>query len=231
MHILDGLISAEINISTAVASTGVVALALYRSKGKLEEREVPLLGMTAAFIFAAQMLKFPVAIGTSGHLLGAVLAAVLVGPLNGVLVMTLVLGIQCLIFGDGGLTALGTNVFNIAIVSVFAGYGLFAVLRRILPDHRVGFLSSVGLAAWFSVFLGATACALEMVASGKGSVTMVVSVMAGIHSLIGIGEALITITVLSMVLAIRPDLLDKSFQQKYEQERVSNSERLKGVLA
>jgi cobalt/nickel transport system permease protein len=242
MHIPDGLLSTEINVGTAIASAVVVGLALVRANNRLEEKQVPLLGMTAAFIFAAQMLNFPIAGGTSGHLLGAVLAAVLVGPLNGALVMTIVLAIQCLLFADGGLTALGANVFNMAVLSVFGGYGLFFALSRLLPKNRRGFLASVAVASWFSVVLGASAFAVELAASGKASLSRALSLMAGSHALIGLGEAFITTTVLSVVLNVRPDLVAEPYAAAHsgtpagadpsEIKKESKSQRVaRGVLA
>lgn len=211
MHIFDGAISNEINAATAIVSLGAVGLALYKGKGQLDEREVPLLGMTSAFIFAAQMINFPVAGGASGHLLGAVLAALLVGPLYGVLVMTLVLGIQAIFYADGGLTALGTNIFNMAIVSGFLGYGVFWIMKKVLPQSKGCYLISAGVASWVSVVLGSIACGVELSLSGKGPMGLLVGSLAGVHSLIGLGEAFITTTVLSLVLSARPDLLAKSY--------------------
>lgn len=212
MHIFEGAISNEINAATAILSVSAVAIALYKGKGQLEEREVPLLGMTGAFIFAAQMINFPVAGGASGHLLGAALAALLVGPLYGVLVMALVLGIQAIMFADGGLTALGTNIFNMAIVSGFSGYGVFWILKKMLPQSKSAFLASAGIASWVSVVLGSMACGAELALSGKGPMGLLIGSMASVHALIGIGEALVTTTVLSFVLSARPDLLKKCYQ-------------------
>lgn len=218
MHIFEGAISNEINAATAIISVSAIGIALYKGKGQLDEREVPLLGMTGAFIFAAQMINFPIAGGTSGHLLGAVLAALLVGPLYGVLVMALVLGIQAVMFADGGITALGTNIFNMAIVSGFSGYAVFWLMKKALPHSKSSFLASAAVASWISVVLGSIACGMELGLSGKGPIGLLVGSMAGVHSLIGVGEALITTTVLSLVLSARPDLLKKCYQAPAEKD-------------
>jgi len=207
MHVPDGVVSGPINAATYVISAGVCFAAIRRAKTSLEEKDVPILGVTAAFIFAAQMLNFPVAGGTSGHFLGALLAAILLGPLMSCLVMSIVLLIQCLGFADGGLTALGTNIFNMGIVGAIAGYGVFLVVRSVAPKTRAGFLAAAAIAAWFSVEGGALCCSLELAWSGTSPLKVVLPAMLGVHALIGVGEALITASVLSLVLATRPDLV------------------------
>ena len=207
MHVPDGFVSNGLNAATFVASAGVCALAAVRAHRTLGERQVPLLGVTAAFVFAAQMLNFPIAGGTSGHFLGAALAAILLGPLNAVLVIAVVLTIQCLGFGDGGLSALGTNVLNMGLVGGLGGYAAFALLRAVLPRTQRGFLVATAVAAWLSVVLGASACALELVASGTIALHVALPAMAGVHALIGIGEAIITAAAISVVAAGRPDLV------------------------
>ena len=207
MHIPDGLVSGPINIATYVASAAVCGLAVVRANRTIGERQIPLLGVTAAFVFAAQMLNFPIAGGTSGHFLGAVLAAVLLGPLNACLIMALVLAIQCLFFGDGGLTALGTNIFNMGIVGGIVCYWLFRTLKFVLPKTRGYFLAAVAIASWSSVVLGSAVCALELAFSGTSPLKIALPAMVGIHTLIGLGEAVITVVVVSVVLASRPDLV------------------------
>jgi len=207
MHIPDGFVSNEIAAATFVVSAGAVTLALRQAKRTLEERQVPLLGVTAAFIFAAQMLNFPVAGGTSGHFLGAVLAAVLLGPLPAILIMALVLLIQCLVFADGGITALGANVFNMGVVGAGGGYLIFRALQLALPKNRAGFMAAAVIASWVSLELAASACALELAFSGTAPLDKVFPLMTFIHALIGIGEALITTAVLGVVLAGRRDLI------------------------
>ena len=207
MHVPDGFVSSPLCVAAGVASAGVCGLALWRAQRKLEDRQVPLLGVTGAFIFAAQMLNFPVAGGTSGHFLGAAFASLLLGPLNACLILTVVLVIQCLGFADGGITALGVNVFNMGVVGVFASYLIFKSLQAVLPRTRSAFLGSAAVAAWTSVVLASLVCAVELSLSGKVAWGVALSAMAGWHSLIGIGEALITCAVLSTVLATRPDLI------------------------
>jgi len=208
MHIPDGFLSGPVVAAGYAVSGAVCALAVARANRRLGEREVPLLGMTAAFIFAAQMINFPVAGGTSGHFLGSTFAAVLLGPLNACLVMAVVLLIQCLGFSDGGLTALGANLFNMGIIGAIGGWLLFRALQAVLPRSRWGFLASAGAASWAAVVIAAAICAGELAASGPPfQLRVALPAMAGVHALIGIGEAVITVAALSSVLAVRPDLV------------------------
>ena len=206
MHIPDGFLSGPINAGCAVVALAACALALSRTRAILADRQVPLLGMTAAFIFAAQMLNFPIGGGTSGHFLGATFALVLLGPWASCLVVSLVLAVQCLLFADGGLTALGSNIVNLGVVGVAVPAAVIAVLRAILPRTRSCGLATIAIAAWGSVMAAATACAVELGASGH-PVAVVLPAMLGVHAVIAIGEALITSAVVSAVLAARPDLL------------------------
>jgi cobalt/nickel transport system permease protein len=164
------------------ASGAVCAVAVARANRRLGEREVPLLGMTAAFVFAIQMLKYPVMPGASGHVLGATLAAILLGPLNSCLVMTIVLLIQCLVFADGGWTTAGANVFNMGIVAGIGGWACFGALRFMLPRSRKGFLTAAACASWIAVVAASACCAVELSWSGRPVVTWV---LVGIHGLIG----------------------------------------------
>ena len=207
MHIPDGFVSGGVNAAAGALSLGVCGLALARAEKTLGDKQVPLLGVTAAFVFAAQMINFPVAGGTSGHFLGALLAAVLLGPLNAFLVLAVVLVIQCLLFADGGITALGTNIFNMGIVGGLGGYCVFRMLLFILPRGRAAFLSAAAVAAWLSVVLASFCCAVELGVSGTSPLAIAVPAMCGVHAITGIGEALITAAVLSTVLAARPDLV------------------------
>ncbi len=207
MHIPDGFLSAPVAAAGYAASAAVLALAVKRSGQTLEERQVPLLGVTTAFVFAAQMLNFPVAMGTSGHFLGAVLAAVLLGPLNGCLVFAAVLTLQCLLFADGGLTALGANFFNMGVVGGVGGYALFRLATALLPRSRRGFLFAAALASWISVVASASACAVELALSGTVPLGLVLPAMGMVHAIIGIGEAVITVATLSVILAARPDVV------------------------
>lgn len=207
MHVPDGFVSGPINLATYGAAAVACTVAVARANKTLGERQAPLLGLSAAFVFAAQMLNFPVAGGTSGHFMGAALVAILLGPLNGLIVMTVVLAIQCLVFADGGLTALGTNIFNMGIIGGIFGYYLFGALRLLLPKGRSGFLAAAALASWFSVVLASGVCAVELALSGTVPLKVALPAMVTIHSLIGIGEGMITVAVLSAVWASRTDLL------------------------
>jgi cobalamin biosynthesis protein CbiM len=209
MHIPDGFI--DIPTSTAfaaLAATGV-ALSIKGAKSTLDEKTAPLAGLTATFIFAVQMLNFPVAAGTSGHLLGGALAAVLVGPYAATLSLTVVLLMQGLLFADGGLTAIGLNVFNMAIIGVWAGYGAFLLLQKILPSSKFSTTLSAGLAGLLSVPAAAAGFVLQYAigANATFSVTAVLTAMVSTHVLIGIGEALITAFAVGAVLASRSDLV------------------------
>ena len=207
MHIPDGFVSGPINVATYAVSIAACGLAVSRANKTVGERQIPLLGVTAAFIFAAQMLNFPIAGGTSGHFLGALLAAVLLGPLNACLIMALVLAIQCLAFADGGLTALGTNIFNMGIIGGIVCYYLFQGLKSVLPKTRGAFLTAVAIAAWSSVVLASAICALELAVSGTSPLAVALPAMTAVHALIGLGEAIITTVVISIVLAARSDLV------------------------
>ncbi|HMG45263.1 MAG TPA: energy-coupling factor ABC transporter permease [Acidimicrobiales bacterium] len=209
MHIPDGFVDAPTSVAATAVSAGGLAVCLRRSAEVLEDRLAPLAGLVAAYVFAVQMLNFPVAGGTSGHLLGGALAAVLVGPWVGALCVSVVLVVQALLFADGGISAIGLNVLNMALVGAFAGYGLFVLARRVLPATRAGVAAASGVAALLSVVLASLAFALEYALGGTGgaSVDRVTTAMVGVHVLIGIGEALITAMTVSAVIAVRPDLV------------------------
>jgi cobalt/nickel transport system permease protein len=207
MHIPDGFLSSEVNAAAFAVSGVVVAAAVWRANKTLGEKQAPLLGVTAAFVFAAQMLNFPIGVGVSGHFLGALMCAVLLGPLNAVLVLTVVLVIQCLVFGDGGLTALGANVFNMGIIGGLGGYAVFVLLRFALPKTKGALMGAAAVASWVSVVGASAVAALELGFSGTCPLAIVLPLMLGSHALIGIGEAVITVAVLSAVLAARPDLV------------------------
>ncbi|MGY1672789.1 energy-coupling factor ABC transporter permease [Geodermatophilus sp. SYSU D00710] len=209
MHVPDGYLDAPTSLATGAVAVGAVAVALRGARRELDERTAPLAGLTAAFVFAVQMVNFPVGAGTSGHLVGAALTAVLVGPWTAVLCMTVVLLVQALLFADGGLTALGTNVTLLAVVAVGVGYGVFRLLLRLLPRTRTGLLAAAGAGAFLSVPAAALAFVALFAAGGVADVSLglVLAAMGGIHLLIGIGEALITVAVLGAVLSVRPDLV------------------------
>jgi len=202
MHIPDGFLNGATMAVTAAASTGGLGIALKAAGKKLGERQVPLMGMTAAFIFAAQMLNFPVLAGTSGHLIGAALAAILLGPWASIVIMSLVLSIQCFIFQDGGLLSLGANLFNMAVLAGPAAYIIYRTLGRILGDGSRARMISGFVAAWFSVVLAAVACSMELAASGTAPLRTVLPAMAGIYALIGVGEGLATMALLKLVKSV-----------------------------
>jgi len=207
MHIPDGFLNVATVATTYAVSAGGVGNAVRIANKKLGEKQVPLMGILAAFIFAAQMLNFPIAGGTSGHVIGAALAAILLGPWAGVLIMSCVLIAQSLIFQDGGLLALGANIFNMGIVASFSGYYIYRLVTSLMGNSRRVTLVGGFAAAWGSVFLASIFCALELAVSGASPMAVVLPAMAGFHALIGIGEGLITGAVLSLVLATRADLL------------------------
>jgi cobalt/nickel transport system permease protein len=191
-----------------LVAAGGIAVSIRQAAKTLADKYLPVAGLVAAFIFAVQMLNFPVAAGTSGHLLGGTLAAVLVGPGAGALCVAVVLVVQAL-FADGGLTALGLNIINMALVTAWGGYALFLALRRITPKSRRGVTLSAGIAAGLSVILASLAFVLEYAIGGTGtaSVRAVAAAMIGVHTLIGIGEGIITAFTVGLVLAVRPDLV------------------------
>jgi cobalt/nickel transport system permease protein len=209
MHIPDGFINVPTSAGFGAAAAGSVWYSLRRAADLLDDRRIPLAGLVAAFVFAAQMINFPVAAGTSGHLLGGVLAAVLVGPWLGSVVITVVLIVQGVFFADGGLSAIGLNVFNMAFVGVLGGYALYAGMLRMLPRTRTALAASAGVAAGMSVVLAALSFCLQYALGGEGgaSITAVTGAMAGVHTLIGIGEGVITALVVGAVALARPDLV------------------------
>lgn len=208
MHIPDGYINAATSAGAGIVAAGGLSIALQKAARLLDERRVPLAGLMAAFIFAAQMLNFPVVAGTSGHIIGGVLAAVLVGPWTASLCLTVVLFVQAL-FADGGLTALGLNVTNLALVSCLGGYLIFLGLRWMMPKTRGSVVVASGIAAGASVLLSALAFTLEYALGGNVpiSISTVAGAMVGVHALIAIGEGLITAAVVGLVSNVRPDLV------------------------
>ncbi len=207
MHIPDGFISVGTAVVTYAGSAGALAYSVKRANTELKEREVPLMGVMAAFIFAAQMINFKVATGTSGHLLGGALVAILLGPWAGSLIITAVLVVQALILQDGGLIALGANVFNMAVIGVWSAYAVYSLLRRFLGGPK-GMYMSTFVAAWISVMLASLVAALELAVSHMSPLQVVVPAMAIVHALIGIGEGVITTGVLGFLAATRKDLLE-----------------------
>jgi cobalt/nickel transport system permease protein len=207
MHIPDGFLSPGVAAAAGAVAIAAVAYGLRVANVELDEARVPLLGVTAAFIFATQMLNFPVAGGTSGHLLGATLAAVLLGPWLACLVMAVVLVVQCFAFADGGVSALGANILNMGVVgALLAGY-LIVAAQKVLPRTRAALLGSVGFVSWLAVMVGATFTSFELSVSGTIPLDTVLPAMLGVHALIGIGEAVISVAAVGAVLAARPDLV------------------------
>ncbi|MET9912143.1 energy-coupling factor ABC transporter permease [Streptomyces sp. NPDC006476] len=209
MHVPDGFIDAPTSVATGVVAAAAVAVSLRGARRELDERTAPLAGLVAAFIFAVQMLNFPVAAGTSGHLLGGALAAILVGPFTGVLCVSVVLLMQGILFADGGLTALGVNITDMAIVTTVVSYAVFRVLAKVLPRGRRSVTVASFVAALVSVPAAAVAFTLIYAVGGTTDVSLgkVATAMIGVHVLIGVGEAVITALTVGAVIAVRPDLV------------------------
>ena len=207
MHIPDGFLSVLLSIVLWVISVVLIGIALRKTGQTIGERQVPLMGVLAAAIFAGQMLNFSVTGGTSGHLLGAAIAAILLGPWPAVLVMTSVVAVQALLFQDGGILALGANLFNMAIIGPFVAYALFTLLMKLFKKQTWGLFVAGFVAAWSSIFIASLACALQLALSGTSPANIAVPAMGAIHALIGIGEGLITIGALAFIFAARKDLL------------------------
>ncbi|MBN4004849.1 energy-coupling factor ABC transporter permease [Nostoc sp. LPT] len=214
MHIPDGFVSIPVAGATGLASAAALFVAFGRSQEAFGIRRAPILGLTTAFIFAAQMINFPVAGGTSGHLLGGTLAAIVLGsPWAGTLCLATVLIIQAVLFADGGITALGANIFNMAVVGVWVGWVLTETLQRLLGGSKGRLPLAAGIAAGVSVVVAAIVCAIELALSGTAPVAIVLPAMTGVHILIGIGEGLITGGVLTYLARARPDLLPGEQQE------------------
>jgi cobalt/nickel transport system permease protein len=209
MHIPDGFVNLGTAVATYAASAGAIAFSVRRTANRLHERQVPLMGVMAAFVFVAQMINFKVIGGTSGHLLGGALVAILLGPWAGTLVMTAVLAVQALVFQDGGLLALGANMFNMAVVGVWSAYAVYRTIRRVWPGQRGAVVGGFA-AAWISVVLASVVAAVELGVSGMAPLRVVLPAMGLVHMLIGIGEGLITTAVVTFVAATRKDLLGLS---------------------
>jgi cobalt/nickel transport system permease protein len=208
MHVPDGFLSVPVSLTTWAVAIALIAVALRRVQAEYKERTVPLMGVCAAFIFAAQMINFPIPGGTSGHLLGGTLAGVLLGPWAGSLVMTVVFIVQGTLFQDGGLTVLGANVFNMGLIGTFGGYYLYRGLRSALGFNAWrGTAIAVTLSAWTSVVVASLICAFELALSGTVPLAVAITAMVGWHILIGIGEALITVVAIGYIWRTRPDML------------------------
>lgn len=209
LHIPDGFINVPTSILFMLLSAAGIAIALRGAKGELNDKTAPLAGLTTVFIFAAQMINFPVAAGTSGHLLGGALAAILIGPYAATLSITIVLLLQALLFADGGLIASGLNVFNLALIGVWGSHIIFLAFRKFLPKQKKMIPVAGFIAALIQVPLAATSFVVQYAMGAESTipVSTVFTAMISTHILIGVGEALITAFTLSAVLATRSDLV------------------------
>lgn len=204
LHIPDGFLSIVVSIICWAITVITLGFSISKTNRSLGEKQIPLMGVMAAFIFAAQMINFPVAGGTSGHMLGGALAAIVLGPWAGMLVMTAVIAVQALLFQDGGLLVMGANILNMGLVTAAIGYGLY---RSVIGQSKTVKLTVVGFAAWLSVMAGALLTSLQLWLSGTSQLTVVIPAMLGVHALIGIGEALITVFAVAFIMQTRPDLI------------------------
>ena len=206
MHVPDGMLTPQVWVPLASVSAVAVGLAARKAGRELEERQIPVAGVLGAFVFAAQMITFPVAAGTTGHLLGAALVTVVLGPWLAILVMSCVLITQCLVFQDGGLTALGANIFNMAIIGCLVTAVVHQASRRLMDERRSA-LVGAALGGWLAVVLGALACAIEIVASGKFPLRESLIAMGGVHAVLGVFEGVISSAAVAYVLSVRPDVV------------------------
>lgn len=210
LHIPDGFLSLFISILFWIITIITLSIAVRRTE-KLDEKQIPLMGVMAAFIFAAQMINFPVAGGTSGHLLGGALAAIMLGPWAGMLVMTAVVGVQGLLFQDGGLLVMGANIFNMGLLTAAIGFGLYKAAEGRGRGIKLG---AAAVGAWLSVMAGALSVSLQLWLSGTARLDIVLPAMLGVHALIGVGEALVTVAALSFIFRTRPDLIEQAEGQE-----------------
>jgi cobalt/nickel transport system permease protein len=209
MHMSDGLVNAPTAVAFAVVAAIGLGIALSRARADLDDRTAPMAGLVTAFVFAVQMINFPILPGASGHLLGGALVAILVGPWVGAVCIAIVLVVQALLFADGGLTALGTNITNMALVGTFVGFGVALALRGLARRSRAGLLVTAFLAAFVNTVVASLAFVLEYAIGGTGATALgtVFVLMVGLHALIGIGEGIITAATVGAVAAVRPDLV------------------------
>lgn len=206
MHIPDGFIDLKTAVSTAVVSAGGLAAAIYKVKSYFKAKVIALMGIISALIFALQMINFPILGGTSGHLLGGALAAIVLGPHAGAIIIAVVLIVQAFIFMDGGVIALGANIFNMAIIGVYGSYLIYWLIGKISKKRTI-FLISVAVASWLSVVIASFFAALELGISGTYAMGITLKAMVGVHMIIGIGEVVITVAVIAFINKIRPDLI------------------------
>lgn len=209
MHVPDGFLDAPTSVATGVVAVACVGVSLVKARHELDDRTAPMAGLVAAFIFAVQMLNFPVAGGTSGHLLGGALAAVLVGPWTALLCMSTVFLVQCLLFADGGITALGTNILLMGVTTVVVGWLVFRLVQAVLPTTLSVVPVAAGIAAFVSVPVAALVFVLLYAVGGTAEIPLdnLATAMVGVHVLIGIGEGVITFLAVGAIIAVRPDLV------------------------
>jgi cobalt/nickel transport system permease protein len=209
MHVPDGFLDAPTSVATGAVAAAGLAVALRGARRELDDRTAPLAGLVATFVFATQMLNFPVAAGTSGHLLGGALAAVLVGPWTGLLCMSVVFVVQSLLFADGGITALGTNILLMGMVTVGVGWLVFRVAQTLLPKRVSMVAPAAAAAALVSVPAAALVFVLLFEVGGTVDIPLgsLMAAMVGVHTLIGVGEAVITFLAVASITAVRPDLV------------------------
>lgn len=208
LHIPDGFLSVPVSIVGWILAVVIIGYTLRQTREHLGERQIPVLGVLAAFIFAAQAINFPVAGGTSGHMLGGALAAIVLGPWSAVLVMTAVIGLQALLFQDGGLLVMGWNIVNMGILTILTGSLVYRFLNGRLGRNRTSLIIGGAVGAWLSVEIAALATAVELAASGTAPLNISLPAMLGVHALIGIGEAIITVGALLLIHSTRSDLLE-----------------------
>lgn len=209
MHIPDGLLDPKTFGTAWVLGGAAIGYAVTKTNKELQERQIPFMGVMAAFIFAAQMINIPVAGGTSGHLIGGMLAAVLLGPWSAAIIITTVLALQAFIFLDGGITVLGANILNMAVIGVLSGYGIYLLFRKLWPN-RTGVFVGTFVGSWVSVVMAAIACSLELSFSGVGALSIVLPAMLTWHVIIGLLEAVITTVVVAYLTQVRPDLVHQA---------------------
>jgi cobalt/nickel transport system permease protein len=207
MHLPDGFLTPAVAAIGWLLAIGSLSLAVRKTQSTLGHKQVPLMGILAAFVFAAQAFNFPVAAGTSGHLLGGALAAILMGPWAASLVMAAVIILQGLVFQDGGLLVMGWNIMNMGVMTAFVGFGVYRLAVGLVKDRPVGQLAAAFVAAWISVEVAAMATAVELAASGTFPLALALPAMASVHAVIGVGEAVITLGALAFLQKVRPDVL------------------------
>jgi cobalt/nickel transport system permease protein len=208
LHIPDGFLSPLVSAIGWVLALLMIAIALRQTRNQLGERQIPVMGILAAFIFAAQAINFPIAAGTSGHMMGGALAAIVLGPWAGTLVMTAVIGVQSLLFQDGGLLVMGWNILNMGVFTAFTGYAAYRLARKLFGDHPAAVVAGGFVGAWLSVEVGSIAAAFELAASNTVPLDLALPAMAGVHALIGLGEGIITSAALRLLQVSRPQMLE-----------------------